>query len=149
MSNNKTNEEKGSFRRKIPSFRWILSKNMEKEQFFCALRGLKILILLKLISPPPSLLGHLEEYSNVYDSSRLLWRWGMMNTWEASSWRCLFSSSRSLIFFCNIEAPQFKRRRILKVVGIDVNTCSQKRFYHFWISPRGRLSKWWPPICGP
>ena len=68
MSNDETNEEKGSFRRKIPSFGWILSKKHGKRAiFFCALRGLKILILLNLAQKSlffhPPLLGHSEEYT--------------------------------------------------------------------------------------
>ena len=50
-------------------------KNMVKEQFFCALRGLKILILLNLAQKslfcPKAPLGHSEEYSPMHKISSL------------------------------------------------------------------------------
>ena len=67
VSNVKINEEIGPFTRKMPNFKWILSKKHGEMAIFCALCANKILILLNLAqkslscNPPPPL-GHSEEY---------------------------------------------------------------------------------------
>ena len=53
--------------------------------------------------------------------------------------KCLISSCSSSSSFSITSLTSNNSFRIF-VVQLG-STCSQKRFYHFWISPRGRLSK--------
>ena len=55
-------------------------------------------------------------------------------------WSCTILLSYCLVFWSNTILG-FVLKKQISDVKENGNTCSQKHFYHFWISPRGRLLK--------